>query len=267
MQIIIPTRGRINQQPTLQSLPYELRKQVTIVCPKREASELYRLYKDVKILVQPDPNMTIAQKRKWIIELYHRFGYPKIIMLDDDLNFATRISENDTALRSIRGEELIPEFERIEEMLSPDVPHVGFGPRKDNHKKDAGWAIDRMIYSLGYYLPVVVKECELGRIETREDMDLTLQLLLKGYPNAVWHTTVTNQRQFDAPGGATNERTVESMNADCYKLARLHPGYVQVVDRSYKSSVPRKEPICQWQKALQDGHANSVKNNSQHQLI
>jgi hypothetical protein len=109
-----------------------------------------------------------------------------------------------------------------------------------------------MIYSLGYYLPKVVEECELGRIETREDMDVTLQLLRKGYPNAVWHTTVANQRKYNAPGGATNERTVESMNADAYKLARLHPGYVRVDDKRYKTSVPRLEVHCSWKKALQD---------------
>jgi hypothetical protein len=253
LQIIIPTRGRINQQLTLRSLPPELRKRITLVCPKREASGLEQLYKDVVILVQPDPNWTIARKREWIMRTWLEAGYDKIIMLDDDLNFATRIGENDTALRSIRGEELIPEFERIEQMLSLDVPHVGFGPRHRNNTKEAGWQIDRMQYSLGYYLPVVVKECELGRIETREDMDLTLQLLRKGYPNAVWHTTVADQRQYDAPGGATNERTIESSNADAYKLARLHPGYVSVVDKPYKASVPRKEVVCRWQKALQDG--------------
>ena len=86
-----------------------------------------------------------------------------------------------------------------------------------------------MIYSLGYYLPIVIKECELGRIQTREDMDVTLQLLRKGYPNAVWHTTVNDQRKYDAPGGATNERTIERSNADAHQLAALHPGYVSVV--------------------------------------
>jgi hypothetical protein len=259
MQIIIPTRGRTHQQLTLQSLPYELRKQTTLVCPKREATELYRLYKDVEILLQPDPTMTIAQKRKWIIEVFHRYGYDKIIMFDDDLYFATRISENDTALRSIRGEELIPEFERIEEMLSRDVPHVGFGQRlnNNNNKKAPGWeTAGRMIYTLAFYLPTVVNECELGRIETREDMDLTLQLLRKGYPNAVWNRTVVDQRQFDAPGGATNERTVESMNADALKLAELHPGYVDVVERDYSTSVPRLEVVCQWKKAFEDGRTN-----------
>src|SRR6516162_6432323 len=150
MRIIIPTRGRTDRQLTLQSLPRELLKRTTLVCPKREASGLYRLYPDVQIVVQPDANMTIAAKRAWIMRTWLEAGYDKIIMLDDDLIFSTRISENDTALRSIQGEELIPEFERIEEKLSPKFPHVGFGQRQGNHTKEAGWKIpDRMVYSLG----------------------------------------------------------------------------------------------------------------------
>ena len=254
MQIVIPTRGRTNQQLTLNSLPSELRKRTTLVCPKREASGLFRLYKDVEIVVQPDPSWKIAQKREWIMREWSRSGYDKLIMLDDDLSFSTRQSKDGTSLRPIQGEELIPEFQHIEEKLGPEFPHVGFGTRQFNNNVKCGWKTpSRMIYSLGYYLPIVIKECELGRIQTREDMDVTLQLLRKGYPNAVWHTTVNDQRKYDAPGGATNERTIERSNADAHQLAALHPGYVSVGARDYKASVPRMEVICQWGKALHDG--------------
>jgi hypothetical protein len=77
--------------------------------------------------------------------------------------------------------------------------------------------------------------------------------LRKGYPNAVWQTTVNDQRKYDAPGGATNERTIESSNKDALELARLHPGYVSTIEKKYTASVPRVEVICQWQKALEDG--------------
>jgi hypothetical protein len=254
MQIVIPTRGRIEQQLTLQSLPRELRKRTTIVCPESEAVALSYEHADVEIVVQPDPAWAISRKRAWIMRTWLEAGYDKIIMLDDDLTFSTRISKNGTRLRPIRGEELILEFERLANKLGPACPHVGFGPRQLNHKKKAGWqSPGKMVYSLGYFLPIVVKECELGRIETREDYDVNLQLLRKGYANAVWHTTVTDQREFDAPGGATDERTIERSNADAYKLAELHPGYVRVEHKSYKKSVPRLEPICQWKKALEDG--------------
>jgi hypothetical protein len=247
----------MGQQLTLDSLPGELRRRTTIICPKKEVWKLSGLDERIEVIAQPNPDWTIARKRRWILEHFHELGVEKIIMLDDDLRFATRISEDDWHLKEIRGHDLIEQFWILEQKLGPEFPHVGFGPRQGNNRLDeVGWKTpSRMIYSLGYYLPIVVKECELGRIETREDMDLTLQLLRKGYPNAVWHTTVNDQRKFDAPGGATNERTIERSNADALKLIELHPGYVSVVQKDYKASVPRMEVICQWQKALEDGLA------------
>jgi hypothetical protein len=254
MQLIIPTRGRTDRQFTLQALPPQLRKLTTIVCPKTEMIRLKCLDDDIDVIAQPDPTMTIAQKRKWIIEEWHRRGHEKILMLDDDLIFSTRISANGTRLRPIQGVELIREFARIEEKLSPACPHAGFGQRQGNNNVARGWkSPGRMMYSLGYFLPIVAKECELGRIETREDFDLSLQLLRKGYPNAIWNTTVADQHKYDAPGGVTNERTVESSNADALKLAELHPGYVTTVQKDYEASVPRIEVICRWKSALEDG--------------
>jgi hypothetical protein len=255
MQIIIPTRGRTNQQLTLASLPKELKQRTTLVCPKREVFKLSGLSDDVKVVAQPDDNWTIAKKREWILQEWHSMGHEKVIMLDDDLRFATRISETDWHLKEIRGKELIPEFDLLENMLGLEIPHVGFGPRQGNNRlSEVGWkSPGRMCYSLGFYLPIVIREVELGRIETREDMDITLQLLRKGYPNAIWNTTVNDQRKFDAPGGATDERTMERSNQDAFKLASLHPGYVSTVEKDYSASVPRIEVICQWQKALEDG--------------
>jgi hypothetical protein len=258
MRIVIPTRGRSDKQLTLSMFSAELREQTTVISPQKEQFKLSGQYQTgvPEYVAQPDPNWTIAKKRAWILgEWAPSRGYEKIIMLDDDLRFSTRISEDDWHLREVTGKELIPEFERLSEKLGPEFPHVGFGQRQGNQTLDeVGWkSPGKMVYSLGYYLPIVNKECELGRIETREDMDLTLQLLRKGYPNAVWNTTVNDQRKFDAPGGASSERTIERSNADAYKLAELHPGYVTIVDKNYKASVPRKEVIIQWKKALQDG--------------
>jgi hypothetical protein len=254
LQIIIPTRGRTNQQLTLQSLPRELRQRTTIVCPKKEAVRLSYLYEDVEIVVQPDPNWTIAKKREWIAQEWMRAGYDKIMMMDDDLLFATRVSPTERHLRAIKGDALIPEFKRIEEKLGPEFPHVGFGQRQGNHLLPAGWKSPaRMIYALAYYLPIVTKECEFDLVAIREDMCISLQLLLKGYPNAIWPKTVVDQRGYNAPGGASDERTVEISNQEARKLAELFPGYVSVVQRDYKASVRRLEVAVQWKRALEDG--------------
>jgi hypothetical protein len=255
MQIIIPTRGRTSKQLTLQSLPGELRKRTTLVCPKREASSLYRLYNDlgVKIVIEPYPNMKLTQKREWIVQTWFDYGHTKIIMLDDDLRFSTRISEDDWHLREIQGEELIPEFQRIEDKLGPEYPHVGFGQRQGNNwVEEVGWkSPGKMVCALGYYLPTVAKECRWDLVELRQDMCATLQLLLKGYANAIWTETVVDQKR-DAPGGCSIYRPDEMSAAEAEKFANLFPQYVSVVDRDYKGQ-PRKEVVVQWKKALDYG--------------
>lgn len=256
MQIIIPTKGRADSQLTIQSLiDCELIKNTTLVCPKKEVFKLSGLRDDLKVEAQPDDTWKIHQKRAWILAEWGRRGYDKIIMLDDDLRFATRISIDDWHLREIRGGELLLEFNRLEEKLGPDYPHVGFGPRQGNNQlEEVGWkSPGKMCYALGYYLPVVLKECELGRIHLREDMELSLQLLLKGYPNAILTEVTVDQRGYDKPGGTSDERTVELSNAEAKKLAAMFPGYVSTVERQYKASLPRIEVMVQWMKALEDG--------------
>jgi len=252
MQIIITTRGRIYEQCTLQSLPPELRKRTRLVCPKREVDSLHRLYPDVKIAWEPYRKMKLPQKREWIIKTWHDAGYTKILMLDDDLRFATRISADDWHLQEIQGEKLIPEFQRIEDKLGPEYPHVGFGQRQGSNHETAGWKLPgKMVCTLGYYLPVVVKECRWDLVEEREDMCVSLQLLLKGYPNAIWNGMVVNQRR-NAPGGCSTWRTVEMSDAEAEKLAARFPRYVSVGKRKYG----RLEVTVQWQKALRDGQRN-----------
>jgi hypothetical protein len=258
MRIVILTRGRTDRQRTMQSLPRELRERTTLVCPELEAGTLYRLYhEDVEIVVEPYPKMTIAPKRAWIVRECLRVGYDKIIMLDDDLTFRTRISADDWHLRTIRGEELIPEFQRIEDKLGPDYPHVGFGQAQGNNRNaEVGWKIPgKMVCALGYYLPIVTK-CRWDLVELREDYCVTLQLLLMGHPNAVWTGTVVDQR-YDAPGGCNTYRTTEMNTAEAEKLAALFPDYVSVREKAYTEG-PRREPICQWQKALRDGRCLRV---------
>lgn len=110
------------------------------MCPKNEAVRLAHLYDDVEIVVQPDFSWTIARKREWIMREWLACGYDKILMLDDDLRFATRISESDRRLRDIRNEELGAEMQRLEDKLGPAYPHVGFGPRQgNNNMAGGGW--------------------------------------------------------------------------------------------------------------------------------
>ena len=251
MDIVIPTRGRWDLKLTCDKLPKELRPNIFIVCPGNETRRHADVRPWAKVMPQPDDNMTIAAKRAWIMRQWQN---DKIVMLDDDLRFFVKREDNPKLLRSATDEDTLHWFRELEKMLGHKHVHAGFGSRLFNNAKDPGWEqAKRMQYVLGYYLPVVREECELGRVETREDMDYVLQLLRKGYPNAVCHTFVAEQsNDYAARGGCSGQRTTASSDADADRLAELHPGLVRVVQKDYKGS-PRKEVVVRWEAALRAG--------------
>lgn len=255
--IVVPTKGRVDKQRTVKRLPKELRVMTVLVCPAAEAPYHKRADLGVGVLAQPDPAWTIARKRRWILEeLAPGRGADKVIMLDDDLEFSVRRPDNPARFLVARPDQVLPAFVELARQLSPAVPHAGFAVRQGADKNTtAGWiGVGRMMYSLGYHVPTVLANAELGRIETREDMDLTLQLLRKGLPNDIYNSFTAGQG-FGNPGGCTGERTLERSNADARRLAELFPGYVRVEERQYKNSPVRLEVTCYWQKAYRDALA------------
>lgn len=254
MRIYIPTKGRINNQLTISNLPLELRKITTIVCPSNESFWLKQYHGNyAEIVIQPDDKMGISPKRAWIVETT---PHEKIVMLDDDLRFAVRRTDDPAKFRKAEKDDVLEAFSQLDSILDEEVPHAGFSARGGGIGESAqkgGWqAGKRMMYVLGYHIPTVRKHAIFGRLSTHEDMDVCLQLLTKGFPNMVNHSFVVDQK-FGNPGGCTNERTVEINNADSIKLAELHPGFVRVTQKDYSGSTPRIEVVCSWMKALEYG--------------
>ena len=254
VRIIIPTKGRRNNQLTLRNLPKDLQLVTTVVCPYKEAVYIKEDFPHVEVVRQPEEIQTIAEKRKWIVD---GATDDKIVMLDDDLRFAVRREDNPGLFRQAAPHDILKAFAELQNLLGPETPHAGFAVRGSgigDAAKRGGWQTTgkRMMYSLGYHVPTVKAHAIFGRINTREDMDITLQLLLKGFPNAVNFSFVTDQAAFK-PGGCSEERTVEKSNLDALKLAEFFPNYVRVSEKDYKASVPRLEVVVQWQQALNDG--------------
>lgn len=256
MKIYIPTKGRVQNQLTLENLPPDLYVRTTIVCPKSEAFRHRQRHPHIEeVLEQPDESMGISEKRKWIVDICPD---DKLVMLDDDLRFAVRREDDDGKFRKAESKDIILAFEELESVLCEETSHAGFAVRGmgiGDLAREGGWqTAKRMIYSLGYYLPIVRFWAEFGRVSTHEDIDVTMQLLSMGFPNKVNHSFVTDQK-FGNEGGCTNERTIEKNNADCLKLVELHPEYITAETKIYANSPSRLEVRCSWQKSLKDGIA------------
>lgn len=258
MVLVIPTRGRVGKQTTFSGLPVSLRRRTLIVCPQREVAAHAGNHPQAQdVIVQPDSEWTIARKRRWILEeLCTGLGIEKVCMLDDDLRFCVRRDDNPKLFRSAEEKDVLRGFSELESKLTKKTPHAGFAARGGGISPRAqlgGWQeAKRMMYVLGYHVRTVLAESDPFRLETREDMDTTLQLLTKGIPNVVNHTFVVDQK-FGNPGGCENERSIERSNADALRLAEYYPDIVRVVKKEYLKSVPRLEVVCQWEKALRLG--------------
>ena len=273
-KIMIPTRGRVGEQQTLRSLSPLLRADTILVCPAEERDMLFQhtasAWLDhegnaVRIVTQPEHITTIAAKRKWMMEWAQERGIEKVLMLDDDLFFYYRYwkpeaknGAGDWRLLDSDDDHTTQWINVLMDHIAPGVPHGGFGPRQGNNNFPDGWLIGgaRMMLALAYHVPTVLRHAELGRIDTREDMDVALQLLRKGFPNVITHDFCVGQKSYAAPGGCDIERTTEKSDADAYKLAELHPGFVKVVQKEYKGH-PRKEVIVQWKRALASADAGA----------
>lgn len=282
LMIYVPTRGRVDYQHTIRNLPKSWHPQITIVCPKDEVKKHAKNWPQVgRILAQPDSNMTIAAKRAFIFKTAMKLDHEKILMFDDDLRFSVRKSTFGKYARfggrggsdwkrwkqeypgchqlvNIGADDprIDKMLKRVEHMLGI-YAHGGISPRLMNQEFAYEFTNNvRAIYALAYHTPTVVEHCKLGRIETREDMDYTLQLLRSGFENAVYTWGCVEQaRGYGAEGGVGGDSRIAASNADAEKLAKMHPGLVKVVEKSYKVSIPRKEVIVYWQKAITEGRA------------
>lgn len=250
MHIYIPTYRRVLHQRTFKWLPESRHKSVSLVVDKTDAEEFEEHIEDhPELIIVPKEIKTIAQKRAWLLKTT---PHEKILMLDDDLRFARRAYDDNEGftLKEAKSKDVEWALVMVARKLG-HLAHVGIGARQGNNNiKEHLWKRNtRMMYALGYNIPML-KEAgvKFGRIEHREDMDYTLQLLRKGYANAVL-VDVTVDQSYNNKGGASLQRTVEASNADAEKLAKLHPGFVKVVEKDYAQSVPRKEVVCYWRNA------------------
>jgi len=252
MQIVIPSYRRMPRQSTLGYLPPDWCLRTTLVLDEHD-TKLKSLYdiRGAAILTHPPEIDTIAKKRAWIIQ---QPQFKKIVMFDDDLRFAVRTGEG-TKLRQATIEDLSNRLESLETCLN-SIIHAGWSARQGNNNCKYDEVINtRMTFTLGYRCDkirelVADNKVELGRVRTREDMELTVQLLKLGYPNKVDFTIAADQvAGYAAKGGCSEERSVESSNADAEQFAALHPGFVKVVEKKYQGSINRKEVIVQWKKA------------------
>lgn len=255
MDIYICTYGRPNRQITYDNLPKSIQKKVWFVVQKREA---HRWAPDRNLVVLPDRIQNLPDTREWLKILNGDSN--KFVMMDDDLVFAIRRTDDPTKFNSypsVLDFELL--FSRIESNLDT-YAHVGVSGREGGNRFVADYkTVGRMMRVLAYRRDILLQEnIKMNRLPDVEDFDVTLQLLRLEYPNLIINWMVQNQSGSDARGGCSEYRTPETHDRDCKLLAEFHPGFVSVVKKVTKTAWgggERTDVRIQWRKAFESAGA------------
>jgi len=251
VDIYILSSGRGGRQTTWHGLPESIKARTKIVVPYLEREH----YAKFPVLTHPDIIMDVTRTRQWLVQ----YSEGKIIMLDDDLTFATRRTDNPTTFVPATLAEIAAAFENINHLLDL-YAHVGMSGREGANRNIERFVhTTRMMRVLCYDTITLRNNCiRYDRTKFMSDFDVTLQLLRKGFDNCVINYMVQNQYGSNAAGGCSQYRTPEAQEADARELKRLHPSYVKLVTKRTKTAWGWGERLdcqMQWKQAYKDSHA------------
>jgi len=255
LNIYIHSSGRAGSQPTLKAL-METRyaPNVWLVVQEKEAEAYYKAHPDANIRILPADITMLSPTRQ---HLLYNTPADKIILMDDDLTFSGRSGQPmEVRLLPLGAEGLENMIAEVEGHLN-DWTHVGISAREGNNRvSEYTQEVGRMMRVLAYDVEVVTKiGARFDRIDTKQDFDMTLQLLRAGHPNLIMFNYAHNQPGSQKEGGCAAYRDEEMMARCSYELANLHPGFVKVVAKETKSSWGggiRTDVRISWKKAYED---------------
>lgn len=251
MRVVVPSRGRWHQQPTLYSMPEEVA--VDLVVRSDEAEQYNDHHKHrANIVIHPDSAECIRDVREWILQTYEE----PIIEMDDDLKFAKRREDDPEKFRPVTPQDMRDLITHDIPSLLQDYALVGVSAREGANRN-----FDQILYAtrqlrLHAYDPPRLRELgvtwKLLQAKVMEDFALILQLLTMGQRNAVINNFVTNQSGSNTDGGCSTYRSLEVQREAALELAEKYPQFVKTLEKRTKTSwggQTRTDVRIQWKRA------------------
>lgn len=255
MKIFIPSSNRWDKSTTYDNLPRGLQREVSLVVPENQ----WRIYTEsgLPAVATPRNVVGIGPTRQWICDAYGG----KLLMLDDDLVFATRRSDDPTKFRDSTEEEVMDLLGEIEDTLNNGIVHGAVAPREGGNR-----VTDDVLYNVRclralFYNADILKQHDIKftDMEVMEDFHVALSLLRLGYPSLTINRMVQNQNGSNLPGGCSDYRTMEMQERSAYALKERHPDFVTVVQKTTKTAwggTTRTDVRIAWKKAYASAGAN-----------
>lgn len=265
MKIYIPSKGRhspdeISRGP-LADFTQKWRRNTVYVVPRDEVDAYERTMEslglsEVEVIDTDVTVQGIAQTRHWIGNVARTMDEKMFCMVDDDVRFVRRKSDDVTSLVPCKPDDVDEMWAHVHWFLH-HYAHVGVSARQGNNNMGVGSreslfdentrTLRVLCYQTEAFLSV-----EHGRVEVMEDFDVNLQLIRKGLKNANLGFWSQDQKMTNAPGGCSTYRSHEVHEASAKKLAQLHHPFVALRQKQNKTGGEfgtRTEVTIYWKKA------------------
>ena len=260
MKIYIPSLKRADKQTTLSKLSKKLLARTSLVInhdAKAEYAAAAKTY-GVGVVVCPKSVNSSCTVREFIVKQHDISNGPSLIMLDDDLRFFKRRTDDPTKFVPSEGTDLEVCFATMERLMRT-YAHGGIlareGGNRDAFITPTGTKENtRLLRALAYDVNVIREHRIKFNRGAMEDFDVELQLLRLGYKSVALCSYVQDQIRSNAPGGCSVYRTPEYQAAWCRQLKELHPDFVTLVEKETKvawNGLPRTDVSMQWKKAFE----------------
>ena len=262
MRIYVPTRAREDKQITARALlmagvPFTLVVDwIERESWLRKVEELRGSRGKVDLLVcGKNTPRHIGAVRQFIVDQHsadNEYG-PGVLMLDDDLRFFKRRTDDPTKFLSASSKEIVGCLGQLT-MLMRDYAHGGLCAREGaNRSTKRIEECTRLLRALWYDVTVLRKQkIRFDRMTVMEDFDVALQLLRAGYKSFCYRDFVQDQTQSNAPGGCSIYRTLDVQAAGAKALNKLHPEFTKVVQKTTTTAwqgATRYDINVMWKKA------------------
>jgi hypothetical protein len=255
MPIVIPTYGRTNRQKTWGNLPASVRPYTYLVVQERE-KEKYTNHKG-NVVVLPFHIQDIASTRDYIVGMWPN---DKLIMIDDDLEFAVRREPpNDGKFFDANEYDIERMVQELYASLTT-YAHGGISPREGANRNTEQYLYNgRAMRVLAYDTAVLTKHSiKFAPYTFMCDFGVTLELLTRGYDNFLLNYYVNNQAGSDTSGGCSTQRTKDTQAQAAMYLCAAFPKFVDVVQKETKTSWGggvRADVRIQWKRARESAES------------
>lgn len=263
-RIVIPTAGRADAtvQTTLRAFMMAQIRPVELIVQAKEEEQYCQMLARMKApwvstTILPPEITTLGETWQWILDDSIEQGQFRVLIFDDDIQFSTNRghghytrSSKDELQHMIRV--MYHSLEHFAQVGIGYYNTAGMPNRVEIITRLEGLLVNERVGRAQGYRADVLRDSQIraDRFSCIMDFDVTLQLLRKGFANAVWHQWVQGERaKFNGPGGTSAYRTDKLLRFEQRRLQRLFRRYITLRHREYKHGGSRQEVMIRWKQA------------------